>query len=177
MCDKVRFMKRRFLAVAAISIPLMMLTEASTAFADQARPSAQFVLPNEVVSLANRYGVLVPERFQSTHNADIRGRLKQATEKHLTQSGHHLDPKATKIAREWANQAADGKVEFYGGSGKGNNHLDEGTGNIYRFDLTGAEEHIKWLGGTANYSPDGRPFGVATATKHSTIFLVEYFLN
>ena len=99
MCDKVRFMKRRFLAVAAISIPLMMLTEASTAFADQARPSAQFVLPNEVVSLANRYGVLVPERFQSTHNADIRGRLKQATEKHLTQSGHHLDPKATKIAR------------------------------------------------------------------------------
>ena len=121
MCDKVRFMKRRFLAVAAISIPLMMLTEASTAFADQARPSAQFVLPNEVVSLANRYGVL--------------------------------------------------------GSGKGNNHLDEGTGNIYRFDLAGAEEHIKWLGGTANYSPDGRPFGVATATKHSTIFLVEYFLN
>lgn len=76
-----------------------------------------------------------------------------------------------------ADQAADGKVEFYGGSGKGNNHLDEGTGNIYRFDLAGAEEHIKWLGGTANYSPDGRPFGVATATKHSTIFLVEYFLN
>lgn len=176
-------MKRRFLAVAALSIPLMLLT-GTNAFADQPanKQSSQFILPNEVVSLANRYGILVPERFRAAgqvidKNVDIRGRLKLATEKHLVQSGHRLDPKATKIATEWANQAADGKVEFYGGSGRGINHLDEGTGNIYRFDLAGAEEHIKWLSGTANYSPDGHPFGVATSAKHSTIFLVEYFLN
>ncbi|MDO5097232.1 MAG: hypothetical protein Q4D85_00635 [Corynebacterium sp.] len=143
--------------------------------------TVQFVLPNDVLAFADQHHIAVPEQLRPDDTpvltSDLRARLKSATEKHLTQSGHKHDLHAQAIAQEWAQQAVNGQVVFYGNAGDGVTHLDKGSGNVYKMTPAEAEAHIAWLSRTPNDLPGGKHFGVATAAKSGHVYLVEYFLN
>lgn len=139
------------------------------------------VLPKQLLDLADRLGIMIPAQFRPddtpAQTAEIRGRLKSVTEKHLTEMGHKPNDRAAEIAQEWANQAANGQVVFHGNAGDGITHLDKGSGNIYRLTPQQAEDHINWLNRKPNEFPHGQGFGVATTAKGGYIYLAEYFLS
>ncbi len=106
----------------------------------------------------------------------VEGRLLTATGQNLTGMGHYADPVAWEIAAQWAGEAMTGQVEFLGGVGRGNTHLDTGDGNIYRLTVEEAEARIGWLDQPVTESANGTGFGVASARVDDTVYLVEYFL-
>lgn len=107
----------------------------------------------------------------------VEGRLLTATEENLTGMGHYVDPVAGDIAAQWAGEATAGQVEFLGGVGRGNSHLDTGDGNIYRLTAEEAEARIGWLDQPVTESANVTGFGVASARVGDTVYLVEYFLH
>lgn len=106
----------------------------------------------------------------------VEGRLLAATDQNLTGMGHYADPVAWGIAAQWAGEAMAGQVEFLGGVGRGNSHLETGDGNIYRLSVEEAESRIIWLDQPVTESAGGTGFGVASARVDDTVYLVEYFL-
>lgn len=106
----------------------------------------------------------------------VEGRLLAATDQNLTGMGHYADPVAGDIAAQWAGEAMAGQVDFPGGVGRGNSHLDTGDGNIYRLTVEEAEARIGWLDQPVTESAGGTGFGVASAQVGGTVYLVEYFL-
>lgn len=113
----------------------------------------------------------------STWDADgVEGRLLTATQRHLSDMGHRPDPHAWDIAAEWAGQAARGEVEYRGGVGRGNTHLEEGTGQIYQLTVDEAKQRVVWLDRPANPVDPTHRFGVATHRDGDIVYLVEYFL-
>ncbi len=175
-------MIRRSLVTA--SLALTITTGLAAPVHAQTLPSGStdtIVVPKELLDLADRLNIMIPAQFRPdetpAQTAEVRARLKAATEKHLTEMGHKPNDRAAEIAQEWANQAANGQVIFHGNAGDGITHLDKGSGNVYRLTPAQAEEHIAWLDRKPNEFPHGQGFGVATTAKGGYIYLAEYFLN
>lgn len=137
-------------------------------------------LPEQAYQLAAQYNVVLPEFLRKAEPfASERAAVDKATVDHLTKQGHHRDAAAEAIAQEWADQAAAGKVTFTGNAGDGVTHLNEGSGNIYRLTAAETTERTAWLNRDVpvTATPQGKAFGVATATDGTTVYVAEYFLN
>lgn len=177
-------MIRRSLVTATLALTIAAGVAAPAQAQAQPVPGSSIfdvVLPKQLLDLADQLGIMIPAEFRPdetpAQTAEIRARLKSATEKHLTEMGHKPNDRAAEIAQEWANQAAGGQVVFHGNAGDGITHLDKGSGNVYRLTPQQAEEHINWLERKPNEFPHGQGFGVATTAKGGYIYLAEYFLN
>lgn len=108
----------------------------------------------------------------------LQQKLAETTITHLTQQGHTYDEAAQAIATEWAQQGATGQIEFQAGVAQGINHLEEGTGNIYRLTPLEAQQRVDWLQSSeANYFEGGQNFGVGAASDGTYFYVAEYFLN
>ena len=140
--------------------------------------SSQIVVPNEVHQLARDVGVPLPP-FIAPQVDPLQQELRAATVSHLTKQGHREDPAAGEFARQWADQAARGEVEFISNVGDGTTGLDRGEGNVYRLTRQEAAERVAWLNRDVpvNTSPRNTGFGVATSTDGTHVYVAEYFLH
>ena len=139
--------------------------------------SLQIELPAQAYDLAEQYNVKLPP-FVKTPTPSVANELVGATHSHLLKQGHHADDNAKKIAQEWADQAAAGKVTFHDNAGDGLTHLEEGSGNIYKLTESEAKDRVKWLNRDVPVTKtDGTGFGVAQAFDGKYVYVAEYFFN
>ncbi|APT92948.1 hypothetical protein CPHO_08665 [Corynebacterium phocae] len=177
---------RRISAVLAASALTLAGTAGSTAgaatpdFAQLSSTSSipQISLPDQALDLVDAAGIELPAFVWQSSNKLEQG-LRGATESHLEKQGHTKDARAYDFARDWAGQAARGEVKFYGRAGDGTNHLENGSGNVYRFKRTSAVRRLAWLQRDVpvQTSPVSKGYGVATSTDGDYIYVVEYFLD
>jgi hypothetical protein len=171
-----------FLTAAALAVTATFAAPAGAQTLSDAPVQAEASSQQLPADVAGYLPVAAPAQTEPEPEAPVvaadgvEGRLLTATDQNLTGMGHYADPVAWDIAAQWAGEAMAGQVEFPGGVGRGNSHLDTGDGNIYRLTVDEAEARIGWLDQPVNVTANGTGFGVASARVGDTVYLVEYFL-